>query len=161
MIELCKAAGARALARGQAKIGLDDLTENLAAFGKTRIDDLIAEFRSQCDKIEVVLASFTGKVDRFKTDQLVSHVRNNLRSRDVRVEGISRSPTEIELIQFLFSIGFITARRDFPGGVYEHYSFFDEPGLLAGGIDTGVTWEIPSCYRQVLQLRDPKKRMPR
>jgi hypothetical protein len=162
MVELCKLAAASAINRSRDKIGLDDLTVRLEDFGRTRIDDLIAEFRAQCDKIELMIQSFKGKPERFKTDELVRHMKNNLNRCDVRIAGISGRPTEAEMIRFLFQIGFLTARRELANGEYRHYSFFDEPTLLSDGTnDLGATWEIPSCFRQALQLSKANRRMPR
>src|SRR6185312_1121078 len=109
MVELCKLAASNAVRRKSIKIGLDDLTTKLEDFGKTRIDDLIAEFRAQCDKIEFMIQSFKGKSERFKTDELIRHMNRNLGNRDVRIAGISGRPTDSELIRFLFQIGFLTA----------------------------------------------------
>lgn len=162
MVELCKIAAARALRDGRHRISLDDLTGDLEGFGKKRIEDLIAEFRAQCSKIEFIIQSFKGKPDRFKTDELVQHVKNNLSGQDIRIAGISGMPNPSEIIRFLFQVGFITARRDFVDGGYRHYSFYDEPGILADGAsDLGVSWEIPSCFRQALQLQNASRRMPR
>jgi hypothetical protein len=162
MIELCKLAAINAVKRRRSKIGLDDLTAKLEDFGKTRIDDLIAEFRAQCDKIELMIQSFKGKSEHFKTDELVKHLKNNLAGRDIRIAGVSGRPSEAEMIRFLFQIGFLTARRELASGEYRHYSFFDEPTLLSDGTnDLGASWEIPSCFRQALQLKNAPRRMPR
>ncbi|WP_152238216.1 hypothetical protein [Xanthomonas sp. LMG 12461] len=162
MVELCKLASNNAVKHARKKIGLDDLTAPLENFGKTRIDDLIAEFRAQCEKIELLIQSFKGRPEIFKTDALVRHVKNNLGGRDIRIAGISGRPSDAEIIRFLFQIGFLTARRDLSNGEYRHYSFFDEPGLLSDGTnDLGVSWEIPSCFRQALQLANAPRRMPR
>lgn len=162
MVELCKLAASNAIRRRQQKIGLDDLTAKLEDFGKTRIDDLIAEFRAQCDKIELMIQSFKGKPERFRTDELVRHMKNNLSGRDVRIAGISGKPSEAEMIRFLFQIGFLTARRELSSGEYRHYSFFDEPTLLSDGAnDLGASWEVPSCFRQALQLSNAARKMPR
>lgn len=162
MVELCKLAAAHAVKRGRKKVGLDDLTAKLEDFGRMRMDDLIAEFRAQCDKVELLLQSFKGKPEHFKTDELVRHLKNNLGGRDIRIAGISGRPTEAEMIRFLFQIGFLTARRELATGEYRHYSFYDEPTLLSNGTnDLGVSWEIPSCFRQALQLKNALRRMPR
>lgn len=162
MIELCKLAAKNAIKRHRERIGLDDLTGKLEEFGKTRIDDLIAEFRAQCDKIEILIQSFKGKPEQFKTDELVKHIKSNLGGRDIRIAGISGRPSDTEIIRFLFQIGFLTARRDLSTGEYRHYSFFDEPTLLSDGAnDLGASWEVPSCFRQALQLKNAPRRMPR
>lgn len=161
MVEICKLAATRAKRRGNAKIGLDDLTDNLAAFGAKRIEDLSAEFHAQCEKIELLIQSFKGKPEHYKTDELFKHLRQNASGRDIRIAGISGRATEAELARFLFQIGFLTARRDFPDGRYMHYSFYDEPTLLsAGANDVGASWEVPSCFRQALDLSNAR-RMPR
>lgn len=162
MVELCKIGGARARKGSRNQISLDDLTGDLESFGRKRIEDLIAEFRAQCSKVEFIIQSFKGKPERFKTDDLMKHIKNNVAGHDVRIAGVVGHPTDKDIIRFLFQIGFITARRDFSDGGYRHYSFYDEPSLLADGAsDLGVTWEVPSCFRQALQLQNAMRKMPR
>jgi len=162
MVELCKLAGHRAKSIGKSKIGLDELTGDLETFGRKRIEDLIAEFGAQCHKIDTIIQSFKGKPELFQTDGLVRHLKTHVPAVDIRIAGITGRPSESELIRFLFQIGFLTARRELSSGGYRHYSFYDEPGLLADGSgDLGVTWEIPSCFRQALQLKNAQRRMPR
>ena len=48
LVELCKEAGKAAAARGAKRINWDDIRVQLAAFGRKRIEDTVAEFRSQC-----------------------------------------------------------------------------------------------------------------
>jgi hypothetical protein len=74
MVELCKLAGSAAKKMRKSRIGLDELTIDLETFGRKRIDDLIAEFRAQCDKIELIIHSFKGQSELFHTDELVKHV---------------------------------------------------------------------------------------
>lgn len=162
MIELCKLAAKSAIRRSNATIGLDDLTAPLDNFGQTRISDMAAEFGAQCSKVELLLQSFKGKPDRFRTDELVRHLKANVGNRDVRISGVPGKPTETEIIRFLYQIGFLTARRELDDGDYRHYSFYDEPSLLSDGAnDLGVSWEIPACFRKALQLSKSTRKMPR
>lgn len=162
IIELCKLAADRATKDLRSKIGLDDLVKRLEDFGVMRIQDLVAEFRAQCEKVHTVIESFKGRPEQFKTDELIKHLKAHLSNVDIRIAGIAGKPSEMEILRFLFQIGFITARGDLDGGDYRHYSFFDEPHLLRDGAsDQGVSWEIPSCFRQALQLKNVQRKMPR
>ena len=51
MIELCKVAAPHADRHGRQKIAFEDLAEELTAFGDRRIEDTVAEFKSQSDTI--------------------------------------------------------------------------------------------------------------
>jgi hypothetical protein len=59
------------------------------------------------------------------------------------------------IIQFLYKIDFITARRDTDQGIERRY--FDEGRFLANEVvEFGYKWEIHPAYRWALQPHDLK-----
>jgi hypothetical protein len=160
IVELCRTSAAHAAAREADRISLkDDVFSQLATFGHRRLDDAIAEFKVQCLEISEVLDGFRSQVEQYTTAELLTLIDNRILNHvNVRLPGGSKKPGHREVASFLFQIGFIYARRDFDDGSYEHLGYADQPSLLLSrtDLDSGCSWEIPSTYRQALDLRTPE-----
>jgi hypothetical protein len=161
VIELCKTSAKRASYRKHSVITLSDIEETLAEFGKRRIDDTIAEFRSQCPEVEELISAFVDKPKAYSTDELLKLIENRIINHlNPKIAGVTGKPTNRDVGAFLFEIGFLSARRDFSDQSYEHIHFAENPSLLRArsNVDQGVTWEIHPVFRQALGLRDPERR---
>ena len=158
LIELCKeAASKKALNNKFGKISFDDITDVMESFSKRRVDDTIVEFKSQCPEMEDLLAAFAGQVERLSTGDLMTLINNRiLQSVNPRIAGVVGKPTAREVAQFLYQIGFLTARKDLDSDQYEHVAFADNPTLLntTTNIDQGYLWEIHPVFRQALKLKN-------
>jgi hypothetical protein len=157
LVELAKHAAAGALKAGRERINFDDINAVLPEFGQRRIQDTVAEFRSQCSEIEELLTAFIGEPEWFSTADLISTIKNRvLQGVHPKIAGIIGIASAVEVAQFLFQIGFLTARIDHSGGHYEHVAYADNPALLSArtNIDQGYTWEIHPVFRQVLKLKN-------
>ncbi|MBF0436846.1 MAG: hypothetical protein HQL77_15945 [Magnetococcales bacterium] len=153
-IELCKKSASNVIGE---KILFNNIDIVLEPFGKRRIDDMVAEFQSQCPNIEELLVAFADQPERLKTDDLIKTIKNRiLQSIHPKISGISGDPSEREIAHFLFQIGFLTARKDFNDGSYEHLAFSDNPSLLSSrtNVDQGYSWEIHPVFRQTLKLKN-------
>lgn len=157
MIELCKVAASDANESKNTIITLDNITKKLRSFGQSRIDDMVAEFQPQCDKIRQLLVAFANQDERYTTDQLLALIRDRvLQSVSPKIVGVIGNPGPKEVAHFLFQIGFLSARQDHSDGTYTHYSFAEKPELLLteNNIDQGMSWEIHPVFRQALELKD-------
>lgn len=157
LIELCKVSSSNAQKNKHSKITFEDISDQLEEFGKRRIDDTIAEFSSQCKEIEELITAFSQQNERYPTDDLISMINNRvLQSVTPKIFGVLGNPSAKEVAHFLYQVGFLTARRDFPNDEYEHLSFADNPDLLKSrtNIDDGVSWEIHPVFRQALKLKN-------
>lgn len=155
MIDLAKRATARAASAHREMVTLADITDELYDFGQRRISDLLAEYSIQCDKLEDVIAAFSHKPNKYRTNELLRVLNDRILSTTpVKIEGTLGKPRAQDLGAFLFQIGFLSARRDMANGKYEHYTFSDKPSLLRTGsnLDDGVTWEIHPVFRKALNL---------
>jgi hypothetical protein len=169
-IELSKESAKSAVKRGAVRVSRDDIFNNLAAFGRRRLEDTIAEFRSQCPEIDELITAFSREKEQFKTDELMRLIDNKvLNHLTPHIAGIAGKPSAREIAAFLFEIGIFFGRRDLPDGGYEHVSFADSPTLWRSRSDTdsGLTWEIHPVFRQALEIRDaagrefaPRQRRP-
>lgn len=157
LVELCKEAANHLRITKKTKIGRDDITTVLPAFGQRRIDDAVAEFSSQCPQVSELLSAFSRQNERYTTDELINTLRNRVMAAvHPQIVGTTQPASEVEVAHFLFQIGFLTARRDFSATHYEHLAYSDAPHLLKDrtNLDDGVTWEIHPVYRQTLRLQN-------
>lgn len=157
LVELCKVSSKEAKKNNHDRIYFNDIDNVLEDFGKRRIDDTIAEFKSQCPEIEELLSAFANQGERYSTADLLTTITNRiLQGTNLKIEGILGTPSNKEVAHFLYNIGFLTARRDNPDGSYDHISFDMEPTLLKSrtNIDQGVSWEIHPVFRQALRLKN-------
>jgi hypothetical protein len=164
LIELCKSAAVRMLQQtNPTRITLAHLTAELPTFGKKRIDDTIAEFKSQCPEVAELIMAFADQSERYKTADLITTITNRvLQAVSPHIVGVTGPPKPLDVAAFLFQIGFLSARRDKSDGSYEHITYSGNPSLLVArtNIDQGVSWEIHPVFRQALNLheRPPRKK---
>ncbi|NNM68658.1 MAG: hypothetical protein HKM00_01585 [Gallionella sp.] len=157
LVELWRVASASAEKNRRQKINFDDINKELEAFGKRRVEDTVAEFKSQCPQIEDLLVAFVGQSERFSTDELMKTLKNRvLNGTHPKIIGVLGSPSTLDVAHFLFQIGFLTARKDFSDDHYEHIAYADNPMLLntKTNIDQGYSWEIHPVFRQALKLKN-------
>jgi hypothetical protein len=157
LVELCKEAGKAAASRGAKKINWDDIAGQLSTFGRKRIEDTVAEFRSQCPQIEDLLGAFSRQSDLYSTDELLRTIHNRIiQAVHPTIVGIGGKTTDLDIAHFLYQIGFLAGRRDYGEHQgYEHFMYRENPTLLRSktNLDDGLRWEINPVYRDVLNLR--------
>jgi hypothetical protein len=161
IIELCKLASGRASQAKRDRIIRDDLVTDLAGFGDRRIQDTIAEFKSQCGQIEELISAFNRQPEQMTTAELLRVIDSKILEHvDVRISGVPGKPKAVQVAAFLFEIGFIFGRRDYSDGTYEHVTFSEKPSLLRSraSLDDGLSWEVHPVFRQSLEMRDASGR---
>jgi hypothetical protein len=154
-IELIKASSLAAIQNSHKKIILEDIMQLLDLFGKNRIHDIIAEFKSQCPQIEDLIVMFRQSNEEFDTQQLLDYIdKKIIKLPDLSISGVMGQPTERDVANFLFEIGFITGKKYQDGG-YEHFTFADRPFFFKSLTteEDDLWWEIHPCYRQALEIR--------
>jgi hypothetical protein len=162
IVELCKEAAKGARKRGKAIIEREDIYNELGAFGQRRIQDTVAEFRSQCPEIGEIIAAFNRESEEFATDALLDVISHKVLDHlQPKISGVLGAPRSIDVAQFLFEIGFVFGKREYPDGSYEHITYSDRPQLLRArtNIDDGLRWEIHPVFRQALEMRDATGRI--
>ncbi len=164
LIELCKVASVEAHRRHHNVVLLEDINSQLDAFGTKRIEDMVAEFSSQCAELEQLIYAFSGENERYTTGELLSAIdRRILQQVHPKIVGMSARPTSREIAHFLYQIGFLSARLDSSDGKYEHLAFAERPNLLRvnTNIDEGVSWEVHPVFRSRLKLKDVESKSER
>jgi hypothetical protein len=156
VVELSKVSAQRAARAAHGKVMQPDITACLDVFGSNRIADMVAEFSAQCPELEEMVAAFSRQAEDYKTDELVKAITNRiLNSVSPHIVGVVGRADALDVASFLFEIGFLSARRNYANGTYEHITYSEQPALLRTrtNIDDGVSWEIHPVFRQALQLR--------
>jgi hypothetical protein len=157
VIELSKLAAGRAVQRARPRIGKEDIVYDLGEFGMKRIQDTVAEFRSQCPEVEELISGFAREREQLTTDQLITIIERKILSHlKPRIGGVIGDARAMDVAAFLFQIGFIFGRRDYGDGNYDHIAYSERPSLLRSrsDIDAGLSWEIHPVFRQALEIRD-------
>lgn len=161
IIELCRTAAASAVRARRSIIMLNDIVDQLTAFGRRRIDDTVSEFRSLCSTIDELIMAFSGQKEQLTTAELLKVIDDRIMTHvDVTIAGVSGRVSATDVASLLFEIELYYGRRDFPDESYEHVNFTDSPTLLRSrtNIDTGLVWEIHPVFRQALEMRDREGR---
>lgn len=154
-IQLCKLAQKDALKHLENRIGRNNINNVWGDYGNKRISDLISEHKHQSAEIEELINSFRGAPRLFARDELMKWINNHVMSHiKPTIEG-EKVTGPMEVGHFMFRIGFLQARSQEGGGIYEHYNFSDMPDFLTGRTneDFGVSWEIHPCYREALDIQ--------
>lgn len=156
-IELAKKAGESAAISGNGKIRYDDIKSKLSDFGLQRIIDAVAEFKSQCPQVEDLLIAFKGQPNKYTTDKLFKTIEKRiLQGLQPKIIGVIGTAGAKEVAQFLYQIGFLSARNDISNNEYEHILYAEKPSLLktSTNLDQGYLWEIHPIFRDALDLKD-------
>jgi hypothetical protein len=157
LVELCKVAGKSAASRAAKKINWDDIDAQLAKFGQRRIEDTVAEFRSQCPQIEELLGAFSRQPDLYSTDELLKTIHNRIiQAVNPTFVGLAGKASDLDVAHFLFQVGFLAGRRDYgEHDGYDHVLYREQPTLLRSrtNLDDGLRWEVNPVFREVLNLR--------
>jgi hypothetical protein len=160
LVKLFQGAARRAHTRHHTIIASEDLNDSFQAYSEERLQDIVNEFRSEMPNLEKFLLHMrptkrekrTAESYQFSTDQLVLKIEDILQHVPVSFTN-GRYATPKALIQFLYKIDFITARKNTANGIERRY--FDESRFLATDIvDFGFGWEIHPAYRWALQPQD-------
>jgi len=158
LVKLCTLAAKRAHNLKQNKINTESLRSIFEEYSQGRIQDTINEFKSELPKIESLLLGMkptkkTLKASEnyiFTTQQLLAKLNNIMMHSDFKFAN-GRSATARELLQFLYKINFLTARKLTESGEIDRKDFEENRYLSNQFVDFGYDWEIHPAYRWALQ----------
>lgn len=158
LVELWKVSAKAAKKAESAIIDLPHINGELESFGQRRIDDTVAEFKSQCPQVEELLVAFINEPEWLPTDDLIKTIKEKIIDKGInpRISGVTGAPSPWEIAHFLYQISFLTARKDRGDGHYDHFSYASNPRLLSSrtNLDQGHSWEIHPVFRQALKLKN-------
>lgn len=160
LVKLLHGAARKAYLHNNQVITSSNLESTFEAYSSERLQDIINEFRSELPNIEQLLFAMrpTRKERKasgnylYKTDQLIVKMKQIIEQTTLHYTN-GKAITPKALIQFLYKIDFITARKDFEDRIDRKY--FDQSKFLANEfVDFGYDWEVHPAYRWALQPQD-------
>ncbi len=160
MVKLFHGAARKAFTSNHKIVTSRDLESSFEAYSGERVQDIINEFKTELPNIEQLVLGFkparkarrASDIFLFSTDTLVVKLKNIMQSASLQFKN-RKQVTARSLIQFLYKIDFITARKDSPDGIQRKY--FDQNRFLASDIvEFGYDWEVHPAYRWALQPHD-------
>ena len=158
LVKLFRLAAKSANRRDANIISSQDLNGIFEMYSQDRLQDIINEFKSELPQIErLLLGMKPNKIERktatnytFTTDQLSSKLTNIIQQNSFHFTN-GKIVSARSLIQFLYKIDFITARKSDPSGNVDR-KYFEQSRFLGHEIiDFGYGWEIHPAYRWALQ----------
>lgn len=153
--QLCRIAAKDAYNKKSPFIGFGNITYAMAEYGRFRLSDLQKEHDHQCNRLAEIVESFRNKSKEYRLSQLRKHVEDNILNvlSDIQIDNVKISQP-IDIVKFLYRIGFITLRNDEYDNARGFTRFEDAPDLL-GPTNTNEEdlWIIHPAYRNILGLK--------
>lgn len=157
MVKLCTFAARAALHDRRSTITGRDILQIIPEYSRGRIQDLINEFMQIVPPVDRLVYGMRptnkelteGSAWHYRTDKLLQKIKNVLSQTSL---GSSIDP--LQASHWLYKMGFLTARYDYPDGYIERRYFDDSPHLLTPAVgDGGFSWEVHPAYREALSPR--------
>lgn len=158
LVKLCTMAARVAHDNGAHKINSDHLEAVFEEFSQGRMQDTINEYKSELPNIQDLLFGMRptrkerdeGKGFVYTTADLCKKL-NNLKQNKVFVFKSGRSSTPEELINFMYKINFLLARKELEDGRIQRKYFEENRYFMSGGVNFGYDWEVHLAFRWALQ----------
>jgi len=165
LVKLCTLAAQDAFKNGQIVINTTNWKNIFEQYSQGRLQDTTNEFRSELPDIERLLLSMKpNKKERtarqgysYTTDELQKKIKNIEQQGQFFFYGGHLAKPR-ELINFMYKIGFLTARKGEGGedGTIIRKYFEENKYLASDMVEFGFDWEIHPAYRWALQPDDPR-----
>jgi hypothetical protein len=160
LVKLMSGAAKIAYSREHQIITSKDLDDSFTSYSEERLQDTINEFKTEMPSInKLLLGMRPTKIQRkasenyvYSTDKLSKKLTDIMRGATLSFTN-GRNVYGRSLIQFLYKIDFVTARKE--DGEYIDRKYFEQARFLANEVvDFGYDWEVHPAYRWALQPQD-------
>lgn len=165
LVKLCTLAARHAFECERSCITTEDFDSIFSRYSQDRLQDTINEYRSELPNIQALLENMKPKPNRkeedkqrgryvFTTAEMLVKLKNISENHRFIFFGQRSSASAKELMNFLYKIGYITARKKLSSGkILRH--FFEEQNYVSSQFaDYGYEWEIHPAYRWALSPSD-------
>lgn len=163
LVKLCALAAHQAYDDNSNIIKTKHLSSIFEEYSQGRIQDTINEYKSELPEIESLLYGMKPNQKARKDPQKDNYVYtiseleqklNNLKQNTHLVFKNGRIASTRDLINFLYKINFITARKVSDDGEIQRIYFEENRYLLSSTVDFGYDWEVHPAFRWALQPND-------
>lgn len=161
LVKLCTLAARNANEKENKRIQTENLKAIFEEYSQGRIQDTVNEFKSEFPQIERLLLNMKPsrkEIDKgegyiYDTNKLKHKIRNIFEQGKFTFQN-GKVANENDIIQFLYKINFITARKVLGSGHIDR-KFFEENRFLSTQLTNyGYDWEIHPAFRWALQPED-------
>lgn len=161
LVKLCSLAAKDAFDTKSTIIKTENLQSIFSEYSQGRVQDTVNEYKSELPDIERLLLNMkpsrseikNGRGFVYDTNRLKCKI-NSITERGKFVFTNHKIATASELIQFMYKINFITARKNLPDGTIERKYFEENKYLSSSVTDFGYSWEIHPAFRWALSPDD-------
>lgn len=158
LVKLCTLAARNAYNQDHDLIMTEDFQSIFEIYSQGRIQDTVNEFKSELPDIERLLLNIKPSKKEIKegigfiydTNRLKQKIRT-ITERGVFYFANQKKASEDELLQFLYKINFVTARKVTADGEINRKYFEENQHLSSRVTNFGYDWEIHPAFRWSLQ----------
>lgn len=157
LVKLCTLAAKDAYDKGSNLIKTENLKSIFPEYSQGRIQDTVNEYKSELPEIERLLLNMKPSTKEIKEHIGYIYDTNRMKQkiRSIQERGRfnytnGKSATEDDLLQFLYKINFITARKTLPDSYIDRKYFEENRYLSSSVVDFGYSWEVHPAFRWAL-----------
>lgn len=141
------------------KVTIKHIKGCLKYYGRDRIIDISAEYKTQCEKLSSIFYAFNRRNSSYKYNKLLTVINEAILSKQtIKIEGVSDTCNAIQIAKYLYEIGFIEPKNRISKGKVEFWNFVENPLLINDdnndieNVAEQFIWEIQPAFRNVLNL---------
>ncbi len=157
LVMLCTLAAKDAYDKDSNLIKTENLKNIFVEYSQGRIQETVNEYRSELPDIERLLLNMkpsskeikVGKGFIYSTSELKKKI-NDICERGRFLLANQKEADAQRLMQFMYKINFITARKTMPDGFIDRKYFEENKYLTSEITDYGYDWEIHPAFRWAL-----------
>lgn len=157
LVKLCTLAAKDAYDKDSCLIRTENLKNVFVEYSQGRIQDTVNEYRSELPDIERLLLNMKPSTKEIKAGKGFIYTTSELKKKinDIKEHGRfllanQKEADAQQLMQFMYKINFITARKTMPDGFIDRKYFEENKYLTSGLTDFGYDWEIHPAFRWAL-----------
>ena len=157
LVKLCTLAAKDAFNNNSDKIKTKNLQAIFSEYSQGRIQDTVNEYKSELPQIERLLLNMKPSRKEIKehkgyiydTNRIKAKIRNIIEQGKFTFTN-GKVATDAELLQFMYKINFVTARKELSDGRIERKYFEENKYLSYQFVNFGYDWEIHPAFRWAL-----------
>lgn len=161
LVKLCTLAAKNADDNGNTLITTENLKNVFVEYSHDRMQDTINEYRSELPDISRLLFGMKpsrkevkeGKGYIYDTNRMRNKIKTIIEQGRFLFTNGKEANTQ-ELLQFMYKINYITARKQMTDGYIDRKYFEENRYLTTGVVDFGYDWEIHPAFRWAIEPDD-------
>lgn len=166
LVKLCSLAARSAYENGRNSIETEDFDRIFNRYSQDRLQDTINEYKSELSNIQELLENMkpsqkqrkprtvSGHKFVFNGAEMLAKINAICQSHRFKFFGEGADADAKEIRNFLYKIGFVTARKEVQSGEIIRHFFEDHNYISSRYADYGCSWEIHPAYRWALSPYD-------